>query len=152
MYAKLAALAVAALIGSTAAQAAPIDSSPITSDYYLAKDNLLWAWASPVSDLDWGNNILYAPGIQDGWRYATTEEWATRPTNQQLSTKLCAARFWNSGFVHCDFGDVVSNVITGTSADLWYVKTANADVPEPAMLGLLGMGVLGIAGARRRKA
>ena len=125
------------LTGPVAVNAVPVDTSPITSAYYINFNGLLWAWASPVSSENWfGLNTLYAPSIQDGWREATAGEWASRPLASDFGTSdnfKCASRFWNSSFTYCDYSDVQSGngtnirVVNANSLDIWYVKS----VPEP---------------------
>lgn len=152
----LAALSVALGLGFGAASAAPIDPNPITSDYYIEHNGLLWAWASPISTEFFGQNVLYLPGIQEGWRFATGDEWAARPDDSDFGGK-CASRFWNSFYTHCDFGDgangYVSNVWDGSIRELWYVSgdLTPDDVPAPAGLALLGLGLLGLGLARRKR-
>lgn len=108
------------------------------------------------------------PDIQDGWRFATEEEWAMRPTAADFGTESnfkCAAQFWNSDYTHCDYADGESEYWTyawdageDPTDDLLYVRDirdpnggGNTDVPAPGALGLLGVALTGLGLMRRRK-
>jgi hypothetical protein len=132
-------------------------ANPVLSDLtvadYITVGALDWAWASPVSSVNFGSNVLSAASLHTGWREATDIEWAAKPVYTDFGGK-CAAKYWNSVYTHCDFGDSLSQHRVGgyNWADLWYVRdVASSDVPEPGTLALLGVALAGLAATRRKK-
>lgn len=147
-----------ALLGTGSAQALPI-LDPLPDSLVIEHNGLLWAWAGPIAANDWsGINTLYAPELHEGWRFATDLEMAARPSAADFlnadGSLRCASAYWNSYFTHCDYNDglsgLVSSVRNGSYYETWYVRGLAAQVPEPMTLSVLGLGLLGLAGLRRR--
>ena len=148
-------LATAIAIGlSSAALANPV-LTDLTTDDYIVLGNLKWAAASPVTQQYFYGYELFTADLHAGWREATDAEWASRPNWDDFAGK-CASKYWNSSFTHCDVGDALSqHFVAGDGSDyrdLWYVSSVAADgtVPEPATLGLFGLGLFGAFAARRK--
>lgn len=151
MKAKQLALSVAMALGfAGSAGANPILTDLTTADY-ITVGGLDWAWASPVSYQYWGNNVLYQANLHAGWREATDAEWASQPLGSDFGGK-CASKYWNSYYTHCDFADYTFQHwnTTGGGFDLLYVRGASIDVPEPASVLLMTLGLLGLGALHRR--
>ena len=116
------------LITSARTAQAALILTPLPEGTYITVADLDWAWASPVSTPFHSNNILYAPELHEGWRYATAQELANRPlTSAFLIDPLLpanpanlrnAAPYWNSVYTHIDYGDTITSTpMNGSIAD-----------------------------------
>lgn len=159
---RLAAAMAGMFLSSGIALANPILTDLTPADY-ITVGGLDWAWASPVTSEVWfGQNTLSQASLHDGWREATDAEWAARPAASAFgpssSSFKCASQYWNSTFTHCDYGDGTGGYLSQhwqaspeDSLDLWYVRDASIDVPEPGSIALVGLGLLGLTVVRKRK-
>jgi hypothetical protein len=150
-----AAFAVALFAGAGAAAANPI-LTDLPANTFITIGDLEWTAAAPVSSPDWyGYNTLYGPELHDGWRFATVEEFANRPTWADFGGAQSAI-YWNSAFDYVDVGDDVARTLdlsgNANSSDIWYVRNVNTGgaVPEPASWALM-IGGFGLAGAALRR-
>lgn len=154
MKLKTGILAAALALGvAGTATANPVLTDLTTADY-ITVGVLDWAWAAPITSVNYGSNVLSAASLHTGWREATDTEWAAKPVYTDFGGK-CAAKYWNSYYTHCDFGDSLSQhlIFSGANAsDLWYVRdVVSSSVPEPGTLALLGLAFAGLAATRRKQ-
>lgn len=156
MNIKKCVLSAAMALGLTGTAIAGPVLTDLTVNDYITVGALDWAWAAPItSELWFGFNTLSPASLHAGWREATDAEWAAKPVSTDFGGK-CASKYWNSVFTHCDFGDPLSQHWLAAPApenffDLWYVRDAGGQVPEPGTLALLGVALAGVAVARRKQ-
>lgn len=129
-----------------------------------------WVWAAPCAPAQpsCGNALT----LTDGWSIPTTGQWQSSFTDtmdvynvftMNGTGQLCASAYFDSGYTHCDSGDLQQGYIWGAPAPIgnsdannpaseaFLVRADVAPVPEPSSFLLLGSGALGIFGTIRRK-
>lgn len=109
--------------------------------------------------------------LHHGFRLPTSSEWTSSFTNlidlyAQFSTpsQKCAAPYFSNEWDHCDFGDTFLGYVYGSpfapddshrydyASETFLVRSAGAEIPEPAAFVLLGSGLLAVAMLRRLSA
>ncbi|MCH8685677.1 PEP-CTERM sorting domain-containing protein [Pedomonas mirosovicensis] len=89
------------------------------------------------------NNTLFIEGFTDGDAVA---DYSVTLTLNTLTPQFLDVSW--TGLQRLSFRTSNSQLVMD---DLRISKSSPAEVPEPLTIGLLGMGLLGVAGARRRK-
>lgn len=167
----------ASVMLSTQASAVIIDASTIipNDNILLNVNGLDWVYAGPIATEAFGPGNIEAPEYRasEGWRYATTDEWALRPDWTDFiisgaaldpvsgfgdhSKYRFASEYW-SNYNTIDLTDAADGLLTNGydidwiyNYETWYVRDAAAtDVAESSSVMLLGLGLLGLAFMRRK--
>ena len=156
-------LLAATLLAAPAVVQAQSQSFPVPANAFIVFGGLNWAWASPC------NGGCSNPILGDGWRYATSTEWAARPAVTDFLSPTgnfdsgnglmaCASPWFDPIFDHCDYGDAAQgNLSSGPNNtvnfdpnnETWLVQET---IPEPSTVALFGVGalVMGVVARRRR--
>jgi len=168
-------LAASVMLG-TQASAVIIDASTVipNENILLNFNGLDWVYAGPIATEAFGPGNIEAPEYRaaEGWRYATAAEWDLRPEWTDFiigsatlnpvagfsdhSLYRFASEYW-SNYNHVDLNDAADGLLTNGydidwiyNYETWYVRDAiTSDVPESSSIMLLGLGLLGLACARR---
>ena len=142
----------------------------VPSNLTVTRGAYQWVWADPCAAQEPSCN----PSGQDltltnGWTIPTDAEWLASFTDTAdvynafnvTNGYLCASAYFDSGYTHCDAGDVQNGAIWHAPApigDPIYSNDPRADsflvrsaTPEPSSLLLFGSGMLGVVAVIRRK-
>lgn len=158
-------LAACLLLLALTASAGLVGTDP-PGNLVVIRDGMDWVWASPCA--------AEAPScgtpltMHDGYQIPTDAQWldsfssatdiynAFNPDGQQL----CASPYFDSGYSHCDGGDVLDGYIwhspfandsggySNSASDSFLVR--GGAVPEPSTYALIGLGLAALFARRRR--
>jgi hypothetical protein len=141
----------------------------VPSNLIVTRGSLEWVWAAPCAPVQPScGNTLTLP--QYGFDIPTNAEWLASFTDRAdlynaftNPNQLCASVYFNSGYSHCDSGDLQNGAIWHSPfCDPNYFDGCNnpasetllvrgGTIPEPNSLALIGTGLLGCIGVIRRK-
>jgi hypothetical protein len=146
-------------------------ATDVPPDLIVNFGGLEWAWASPCApeQPSCGQTLT----MHDGWEIPTADQWALWGGDranlfnlfENNPTEKCASPYFDSGYQHCDAGDLQNGAIwhapgicdpnyfdgCNNPASETILVRGGGGVPEPNTMVLLGSGALGLVARLRRK-
>lgn len=157
-------LAACLLLLALAASAGPISGTDPPANLVVVRAGYDWVWASPCAaeDPSCGTPLIG----HDGYAIPTDAQWLASFTSYtdvynafNANGEKCASAYFNSGYDHCDPGDLQIGAIWHSPlADPEYWGNLASDsflvrseaIPEPSSFVLIGLGLATLIARRRR--
>lgn len=166
MLKKILLAAIASVSFAGGAQAVSMLGQAPDASVIVNAGGFEWVYAGPCAGESPSCGVVQ---LHHGFVFANDAQWLASFANvAAVNTAFtgpnkCAASYFNTVYDHCDFSDLSSGYIwhsplapdadhrNNLAAETFLVRASRNDVPEPASIALLGLGLAGLAFARKSK-